>query len=123
MSGRAVLPSLVLAACAGAPTGPNPAPLGRELTLKPGETVTLQGTTASLGFERVSEDSRCPVLAACVWEGRAVVELTLTQDGAGSRLELSTLAPTAAAGSLRLTLLRVEPYPRIDKAIAEGDYR
>ena len=39
-----------------------------------GQTVTINGVNVHFG--KVIEDSRCPKNVTCVWEGRAIVEVT-----------------------------------------------
>jgi len=75
-----VLPLLLLAACDTA--GEIAPPVGAQL----GEAHILLGTSAvvdglAVAFEAVEEDSRCPDTAMCVWEGRALVALTIEGEG------------------------------------------
>ncbi len=76
----APLPTAVAAAPAPLPTAPAPAPdptalaaglgAGQTLTLAVGETASLGVEGASVSFDRVVEDSRCPANAQCIWQGR-----------------------------------------------------
>ena len=94
---RRVEPALVLTAaiaigalsgCTKSPSTPQAprtegsAALDQPLTLHVGETAALAGTTLSLTFERVPEDSRCPINVNCVWAGNAVVRLAVRVAGA-----------------------------------------
>src|SRR5688572_21066014 len=89
---RALTPYLFLAACASAGDGvTSPAPaLNEEFTLSPGQTTSVEGTNVRLTFERVSEDSRCPVDVTCIWEGDAVVVLKVKLEADEATCELHT---------------------------------
>src|SRR5690606_37906883 len=84
---------LVLAAGCGTPrpvtggvgsSSRTPAPemadvtVGETFSMERGSSVELDGRR--LRFDAVYEDSRCPEGTTCVWEGRAVVGLTLAAD-------------------------------------------
>lgn len=122
---KRILPVLLFfgSACSS-PTSPTPGvPLGRDFALKPGETVAIQGTRLTVGFESVLDDSRCPADVVCVWQGEAVLALRVSEGGEPSRLDLTTNAPEKRVGSYRIRLARVEPYPFAAKPIEPGDYR
>ena len=74
-----------------------------------------------VSFESVTEDSRCPMDAICVWAGRVVVDVTA---GRGEARHLA-LSPGDAADvdGLRLRLVRVEPYPSAAEPIPASAYR
>lgn len=55
--------------------------LGERFSLDTGETVPVADTGLRVTYAELVEDSRCPPEATCVWEGDAVVRLTL--DAAG----------------------------------------
>ncbi len=77
-------------------------------------------------FSSIPEDSRCPRNTSCVWEGRAVIDLTLT----GKRD--TTLSLTDQAGKPELAkvtydgllfrLITVRPYPVADQQIPTDAY-
>jgi len=108
-------------ACAPGPTGPSEVvPLGREFTLRPGESVTIESTDLIVSFEQVAQDSRCPADATCVWAGDAVVVLKVGE----ASLELrSTTAPESVVGAYRVRLERVEPVAYRDRTIPPEAYR
>ena len=56
-------------ACAEGPSTPADVPLGSEFTLAPGETALVGDDGLLVTFESVTEDSRCPMDAICVWAG------------------------------------------------------
>ena len=60
--------------------------------LKAGVTASLPNGTR-LTFEKVTEDSRCPADAQCIWAGDGVVAVTLqTPKGPAESRELHTQA-------------------------------
>ena len=104
---KAIIPLVVIAACAPL-TNPAPGPLATSrATLAVGETTTIGG----IGFRiiEVIEDSRCPPVVQCVWQGRVVVLVEQQMRGPlRHRIELGK--PVAVPGGT-LTLTDVEPPP------------
>ena len=125
---RALSPFLFLAACAsGGATAPTPA-VNEEFTLAPGQTAGVKGTNLRLTFERVSEDSRCPVDVTCIWEGDAVVVLKVKVDAEEVTREVHTQggeprSRKAPAGDFVVTLVRLDPAPRSSAPIEPSAYR
>ncbi|MFE6616260.1 hypothetical protein [Amycolatopsis sp. NPDC057786] len=68
--------------------------LGETVDLKAGETAEVASKDVSIRFARLVSDSRCPEGMVCVWEGEAVIELTLAEPGRGER----TTAEVASTG-------------------------
>lgn len=106
-----------VAACSSGGTGPTgsgtPAPSGGTLTLDVGDAATLPGTSITLFFQAVTEDSRCPTDVVCVWEGNAQVAVTLAS-AAGrldSRLNTTSEPRRIEFGGVALTLASLAPYP------------
>lgn len=94
MSISRIVPSLLLvaalglAACDSADSALYPADAqSGEVALALGASGSLDGL--ALSFDAVVEDSRCPADVECVWEGRAVVALTV----AGEPVELEVVDP------------------------------
>ena len=78
-----------------------------------------------LSIDSIS-DSRCPIGAACIWEGNARVKLHVQQYGKSpSTFWLNThssfLTDTVLNG-LRYELIDVLPYPEVDKDYSLDDY-
>ena len=128
---RALTPLLVLAACASGGTTPPAAPppaVEEEFVLGPGQTASVSGTGVRITFERVREDSRCPTDVNCIWEGDAVVVLTVKADAQETTREVHTQggesrARNAPAGNHVVTLVRLDPAPRSTGAIEPSAYR
>jgi hypothetical protein len=53
------------------------AELGKDFTLRPGQSIRLAGTRSILKFVAVPEDSRCPPQVQCIWAGNAKLSLRL----------------------------------------------
>jgi hypothetical protein len=118
-----VLSALALAGCGTTPTARAQAvDLRTEITLAPGETVSVNATEMKVRFVAVIEDSRCPRDVTCVWAGEVKVRLEISSPQGTSQVEVLE-AGTTVAGVYRVTLVRVEP-PRMSTAkIAPQDYR
>jgi hypothetical protein len=97
-----VLP--LLAACATSPPAPAAAPEGTVVAL--GHPVAVADLV--LTPMRVTEDSRCPINARCVWAGRITVETRV--DGPGWRETLPmTLGEPAGTHGYVLNVISAEP--------------
>lgn len=90
------------------------------LTLEEHERADLPAFDASLTFDRVVQDSRCPDGAVCVWAGEAEIHVTFrpeTASGLKLPLKLAGLMPSEDALTsvdtlgYRFTLVKLEPYP------------
>ena len=127
---RALSPFVFLAACASGGSGPSsPTPaVNEEFTLAPGQTAAINGAGVRVTFERVSEDSRCPVDVTCIWEGDAVVVLKVKTDAEEVTREVHTQggeprSRKAPVGEYVVTLVRLEPAPRSGAPIDPAAYR
>jgi hypothetical protein len=119
---------LAAAACAGEnPTQPRRASLDQPFELQPGQTALLGSEDLRVTFEKVSEDSRCPQGATCVWEGDAAVKLNVVQGTQEkSSLELHTSRRFSTEGRYlryRVVLEAVAPQPRLGTALEAQSYR
>lgn len=116
---------LLLGSGCDSPSAATGVPLGRPFELAPAASTQVNGLT--LGFERVAEDSRCPIDALCVWEGDATVVLSLR--GASSEpvsFELHTgggRPREAGFAGYTVRLVSLLPAVRSDRAISPADYR
>jgi hypothetical protein len=100
--------------------------LGQEFQLSPGGEAAITGESLSIKFIKVTEDSRCPIGATCVWEGRAVCLVEITQNGEATEYSFTEMGSneqaeqTCAGYSFTFN---VTPYPELDKEIHDGNYR
>ena len=116
-----------LAACGGGPGSPSTvaAPLGREFTLRVGQSAVVEGTPLRLVLASVTRDSRCPVDVQCVWEGDAAVSVEIAEPSAPRSYELHTSGRyprEVTHGDYRLTLVRLDPTPRSTVRLSPDDY-
>ncbi|UMP04324.1 hypothetical protein [Amycolatopsis sp. EV170708-02-1] len=83
--------------------------LGETVVLKTGDTAEVASKDVSIRFARLMSDSRCATGMVCVWEGEAVVELTLAEPGRGERTT-AALASTGRGGrqSVEFAACRVD---------------
>ena len=116
---------LAATACDESATGPT-VNVDVRFTLAPGETASVQGRGVKLRFEGVTGDSRCPADAVCIQGGDAVVKVAASGDSGSLTLELHTGDSSRASvtyGSVKVTLVELQPYPFSSRTIAPGDYR
>ncbi len=125
---RVVLCSLLLpllGACDESPSSPSVGgPVNQTLTLAPGQTAIVTDTTLRIRFEGVSQDSRCPGDALCVWQGDATAVFSVADPQDPVRVELKTDGPIAAVGRYKLQMQALMPYPFSSLGpIDPADYR
>jgi hypothetical protein len=97
------------------------------VTLRIGESVTPSGSTTVVTFTAVSDDSRCPDGANCIWAGDATV--TFRVQPAKGEAQVVALrfrgqdARSATVAGLRLTLERLDPAPKVGETISGDQYQ
>lgn len=98
----------------------------KAVELSPGDTYTQAGTT--LRFDAITADNRCPLSVECITAGEATASFTATFPGAVRTFEL--VDPPGSygedrsvdVGSLRVTLVTVNPYPQEPGTIEADAY-
>jgi hypothetical protein len=97
------------------------------IDLRAGESARLGASDLTVRFEKVDSDARCPKGVTCVWEGDAVVRLSV---GGAKQPRTTVLLHTHPDGlreaeheGFRVRLDALEPYPTIERTIAAGEYR
>jgi hypothetical protein len=112
----------VVAAAVAAAAEPE---LGRPFDMKPAEVVTIQGLRIT--FEGVTEDSRCPTGAQCVWAGDSAATFTLEKPpSAAEHRTLHTNGRFERQTDVDAFVVRLEdvkPYPKEGAAISPDEYR
>ena len=120
------LTALLVVACGESPTAPHQERLGQPFELAAGQTAVLASEALRVTFETVSNDSRCPAGATCVWEGDASARFTLAKQGQEkSFVELHTNARfdrQASYHGYRVVLESVRPYPKLNQTIPPTAY-
>ena len=113
----AIIPLILLAtACENGPNNPNTQQTGKdEFSVQYGREVAVPGTIATLGFEQVTHESRCPADVVCIWEGQVTLVLGVTiGDGPTTPLEVTLrggVSQPVMIQGVAVTLFRVDPYP------------
>lgn len=99
--------------------------LDQEFELAPGAVVRVAGTSQTIAFVGVTEDSRCPAGVTCVWAGNGKVRLRVRSADRDSSVDLNTtLEPHAATvGAIRIELKVLAPSPRAGVPIPSASYR
>ena len=103
--------------------------LNEPFALPAGESVFVADTGLRLTFTNVVEDSRCPTDVACVWTGRAVVEMEV-QSGTESPQTITfdtnpaptELRDTITVAGYAIHLQSLDPYPKTPDPIPLADY-
>jgi len=104
--------------------------LEQSVTLCPGNSAILDSEDFKITFLNISEDSRCPTGATCIWEGRAVAQLLIESGNEMINDSISTLRnkeflppDTIVVFGRKIKLVDVSPYPEIGSSIDADDYR
>ena len=100
--------------------------LGERVELAPGASVAIAGGEATLTFVAVTQDSRCPSDAVCVWAGEAELAFRLEASGevhTGSLAVPPAGAVSVALGPYLLSVLELQPETTTTGPIAPADYR
>jgi hypothetical protein len=121
----AVLALGMAARCAHAPAAAAGPALGERFALHVGESASIRGERATIVFDRIVSDSRCPVDVQCIRAGEARAALRL-EPGGGPEMsfELDTDRDRSQeVGGYRVTLVGVSPAPRSTVPIAPSAYR
>ena len=99
---------------------------GEPSRIRVGQTLQVPDAGASLTFEAVRSDSRCPKGTQCIRAGEAVVALAW-RDSKGESTVLTLNVPPGR-GATRvwqghaIEVVRLEPEAEADVRIAPGDY-
>ena len=115
---------VTLGACAPIRTDVPTATPNTDFELAVGAMTRVGGTPLSIRFDTVSEDSRCPTNAQCVWEGNATIRLTADSAGKPQTVELRTAGnpqPGSAFG-YRIEYRALRPTPTTAGPTPPRDY-
>ena len=102
--------------------------LGEEVSLKINRSLIVDSENLEIKFLGVTSDSRCPKGVVCVWAGQVIVMVNILK--AGENLGEFQLIDTndgrvssTKVDNYEIFLLKVKPYPEINKTINTKDYR
>jgi len=117
-----------LSACSSGGYGPTdsgtPSPSEGSVSVAVGERVAVGATGVTIEFRAVTEESRCPLNAVCVWEGNGQVALTLASGYGATRdatLNTSLEPRRVDFAGLRIILSGLAPHPT-GEPIDPADY-
>ena len=117
-----------LAACSSGGYGPtdsgSPSPSEGNVSVAVGDRVAVGATGVTIEFRAVTEESRCPLNAVCVWEGNGQVAITLASGYGATRdatLNTSLEPRRIDFAGLRIILSGLEPHPT-GEPIDPADY-
>jgi hypothetical protein len=116
------------ASCAARAAGSPPAQTpGREIVLAAGESRRVPDAAATVAFEQVVQDSRCPTGVTCISAGDAAVRIRIeTQGAAPARYVLHTHVASAREvrhEAVRVRLVSLAPHPAGDRKPRPEEYR
>jgi hypothetical protein len=97
-----------------------------EIQLRRGQQKTEAGSRLKIKFVSVTEDSRCPMDAKCIWAGNAKVNIQVTGPRGETKVfELNTNAGRRGNqfGNYAINLESLNPARRSNKKIRQSDYR
>lgn len=99
------------------------APYGEPFDLRLGERALVAGEFR-VTFERVAEESRCPLSAECVHAGNAAAAFAVESDAGKATLTLNTgrEPKSAAAMGGELRLVELAPRPGADAVVDTSAY-
>ena len=95
------------------------------LTLKRGQQKTAAKAEIIIKFVSVTEDSRCPVDANCVWAGNAKVHVKVTDRHGGMKMMVmnATMGPKGDQyNGWAIYLTSLDPPPKSSKKINQRSY-
>ena len=106
------------------------AKIGEDFTLDMGEKIMIEDDpAASIRFDSVSGDSRCPEGVQCIWAGRADCVFSVTSEGATQQVTLASGdiskggSGEAKFGPYTLKIKAIKPAKKQGPAIQQKDYK
>jgi hypothetical protein len=61
------------------------------VTVPLGQAVQAKHAGFSVKFDKIEQDSRCPINARCTWEGVGIINATVTKGEESKKVTLSTI--------------------------------
>ncbi len=107
------------------PAGPT-AHIDRTFSVALSESVLVVPGGATIRFDAITEDSRCPTGAYCVWAGRAGARLEVIMSASEQSILLLSYPDASRAATvdeLRVEWEQLDPYPSLANPIQPGMYR
>ena len=111
--------------CSDSSTNYTEIELDQEFEIKVGDSAVLANQGLIIKFKAVTEDSRCPIDAVCVWPGNAAVTFDL-KNSIGDKLstQLNTFVDPKSINfsDVIITLTELNPYPKSNEPINPDEY-
>lgn len=111
----------------GGETSETKARLNEQFELSIGQSAVISGEGLTLRLDDVTEDSRCPKGAVCIWEGRASCAVVMTYNGVNDKITLSEPGLTDQFSPVSYQQYKfsfhLTPYPEVGKQITKEEYR
>lgn len=124
---RAIIPALcaAIAACNTATTAPR---AGAEFDVGVHSPTAVAGTPLVVEFDSVLEDTRCPINAQCVQEGRAAVRVLVTYASGPDILHVLRLvnrpdSSTGLVGGWFVDFIDLLPHPAVGQEMPPDQRR
>jgi hypothetical protein len=98
---------------------------GVAFALPLGKTATLSSNGTHITFNKVTDDSRCPIDVVCVWAGDAKIELAIARNGSPPETRVVSITPPndeVVSGDLKVRLVGLAPAPRQAEPSASRAY-
>jgi hypothetical protein len=127
MRSLGVVVALLLLACGSSPTDPGSP--GRDGTIVlPFGSSTQVNDDLRVSFVQVIDDSRCPALVVCAWQGNGAIQLEITTSGGAQSATLNTAGGTAfpretTVAGYTFTLIELDPKRQTSNPIPAQQYR
>ena len=122
-----IILAIVLTSCQGTDTGVGNAPASLPFvkSLHVGQSFQLPHDGSIIKFERVTQDSRCPAGAMCLWEGDGAAQLSIMDLVSPARdcTLHTTLGPRfVVIDSVSVSMKGLTPYPKINEETLPSSY-
>jgi len=79
----------------------------------------------TIQLDSITEDSRCPEGAECIWAGNARAKFKLTVNNSYHQFSLNTISAfrnDTVIGGIRYKLINISPYPSVNKIFKYNNY-
>ncbi len=101
---------------------------GNPFQLKINETALIKSENLTIKFTDVTEDSRCPKDAACIWAGQVTVLAKVSKEGKAlgnyslTRMPGAGVPAAIAFDRYVISLAGIDPYPEKERIIGKAEY-
>jgi hypothetical protein len=116
---------IILSGCQNS-RGTNKVYLNDQFSLAIGQTAEVQEEQLTIKFEGISEDSRCPKGATCIWQGRVSCVLQVSDSSDSTKIVLTEPGLSDQYGKIIYRKYEftshVQPYPELGKKISSEEY-